>query len=75
VWKIKLEREANNNMKGTGEQEFEVREFVLPRFEVLINPPPSIAYNEEGDKNVQKIPITVCAKFDQQFKNFFYHNI
>ena len=61
-WKIKMEKEPNKR-RGTGEQEFEVREFVLPRFEVLINPPQSIAYNEEGDKNVQKIPITICAKF------------
>ena len=68
LWKIKMERESNSK-KGKGEQDFEVREFVLPRFEVLINPPPSIAYNEDGDKNVQKIPIVVCAKFDSHFKN------
>lgn len=43
-------------------QYFEVREYVLPKFEVSINGPPSIAYNQEGDNSVQKIQITVCAK-------------
>ena len=56
-----MEREPNM-MRGINQQEFEVREFVLPRFEAIIKPPPSIYYNEEGDKTVQKIPITICAK-------------
>lgn len=43
-------------------QIFEVREYVLPKFEVSVNGPPSIAFNQEGDNSVQKIPISVCAK-------------
>ena len=57
-----MEREPNKR-KGAGQQEFEVREYILPRFEVVINSPPSISYNQEGDRSVQKIPIGICAKY------------
>lgn len=60
-----MEREPNQR-KGTGQQEFEVREYILPRFEVIFNPTPaSITYNQEGDKSVQKIPIGICAKYNK----------
>ena len=53
-----MDRESHER----GVQYFEVREFVLPKFEVNINAPPFITYNQEGDKSVQKIQISVCAK-------------
>lgn len=43
-------------------QYFEVREYVLPRFEVNVDGPRSIAFNEDNDNSVQKIQISVCAK-------------
>ena len=62
-----MEKELNNK-RGSGQQEFEVREYVMPKFEVIFNPTPSIiAYNQEGDNTVQKIPIGICAKY-------FIHN-
>ena len=45
-----------------GEREFEVREYVLPKFEAIIQPTTLIAYNQEGDNTIQKIPIGICAK-------------
>ena len=56
-----MEREPNT-MRGRGQQEFEVREFVVPRFEAIIKSPPSIYFNEEGDETIQQIPIYICAK-------------
>jgi len=73
-----MEREANKR-KGAGQQEFEVREYILPRFEVLINSPPSaITYNQEGDRSVQKIPIGICAKYVDcklALKSFLFNSI
>lgn len=45
------------------EQYFEVREYVLPKFEVIINGPPFITSAQEGDSSVRKISISVCAKY------------
>lgn len=58
VWKIQMERESHER----GVQYFEVREYVLPKFEVNINAPSFIAYNTERDQSVQKIQISICAK-------------
>lgn len=44
------------------QQEFEVREFVLPKFEVTIRGPPSIKYNAESDSSIKKISLDICAK-------------
>lgn len=59
VWKIQMERESHER----GVQYFEVREYVLPKFEVNINAPSFIAYNTERDQSVQKIQISICAKY------------
>lgn len=53
-----MERESHER----GVQYFEVREYVLPKFEVNINAPSFIAYNTERDQSVQKIQISICAK-------------
>jgi hypothetical protein len=53
-----MERESQER----GVQYFEVREYVLPKFEVNIHAPPFVAYNQEGDRSVQKILVSVCAK-------------
>ena len=58
VWKIQVNGESHER----GVQYFEVCEFVLPKFEVNINAPPFLTYNQEEDKSVQKIHISVCAK-------------
>ena len=58
VWKIQVER----GLRSIGEKEFEVREYVLPKFEVIVHPPDLITYNQEGDNAVQSIPMHICAK-------------
>ena len=58
IWRIVREDEGSQRFH----QEFEVREFVLPKFEVVIKPPPSITYNDKSDSSVKKISLDVCAK-------------
>jgi hypothetical protein len=58
-----MERESQEK----GVQYFEVREYVLPKFEVNIHAPSFVAYNQEGDRSVQKIVISVCAKYNNSF--------
>ena len=43
-------------------QEFEVREHVLPKFEVSITDPASIALNQRGFNLNEKLQINICAK-------------
>ena len=59
VWKIQVDGESHERVV----QYFEVCELVLPKFEVSINAPPFITYNQEENKSVQKIHISVCAKY------------
>jgi sporulation-control protein spo0M len=58
-WRIMVKRES----AAVSVQEFEVREFVLPKFEVNINPPSFIRFNQASDNSVQKINIGICAKY------------
>jgi len=59
VWKIVRESSKSSDKF---QQEFEVREFVLPKFEVTIRGPPSIKYNAESDSSIKKISLDICAK-------------
>ena len=52
-----MERDGQSSSK-----EFEVREFVLPRFEVVLNPPPFVRFNAPNETTVQKISLGICAK-------------
>lgn len=44
-------------------KEFEVREYVLPKFEVILNTPSFLHYNADDESGVQKISIDICGKY------------
>ena len=52
--------ERGSSLEKT-DKEFEVREYVLPKFEVVLKPPGFIKFNDDSDSSVQKISIDICA--------------
>lgn len=58
LWRIRMERSDQSQTQ----KEFEVREYVLPRFAVNILAPDVITFKEPDDQSTQKITITICAK-------------
>lgn len=59
LWRIRMQLTG----RIATQKEFEVREYVLPRFEVSIVAPEVITYQEIGDQSTQKITVTICAKY------------
>ena len=57
LWRIVMDVDKQRHT-----QEFEVREFVLPKFEATLKTPGFLSYNRRNDQTVQKVIINVCAK-------------